>query len=56
MVEMAFWTEVASVLVLALSVGLVEVHLLLCASSISAESLLCRFGKPSSPLFDTNEP
>ena len=45
---MAFWAEVALVVE--------EVHLCLCASSVSAESLLCHFGKEGSRLFDFHEP
>jgi len=44
-VLVAFCAEVALSLVLAVSIGLVEVHPLLCASSTSAHLLLFHFGK-----------
>jgi hypothetical protein len=47
-VEAAFWAEVLPVLV--------EVRQLLCASSVSADSLLCHFGMDGSHLFDFYRP
>ena len=44
---MAFWAEVAPVVV--------EVHTCLCTSSVSANSLLCHFGKEGSHPFDFHE-
>jgi len=43
-----FRDEMASILVSDVFVGLLEVHLFLCASSVFADSLLCHFGKEGS--------
>jgi len=46
--QVAFWAEV--------SLGLVEVHPCLCASSVSADALLCQFGMEGSHPSDFLEP
>jgi len=47
--------EVESALESALCVGRVEVHLFLCMSSVSADSLRCHFGKEGSRTFGFDE-
>jgi hypothetical protein len=47
-VKVAFWDDVAPVVV--------EVHLCLCASGLSVDSLLCHFDKEGSILCDFHEP
>jgi hypothetical protein len=47
-VEAAFWADVPPVQV--------EVRRFLCASSVSADSLLCHFGMEGSSLFDFYKP
>ena len=54
--QVAIWVEVAFVLVSAVSVGLEEVHLFLCAFSMSVDSLLCHFGKDGSRQIDFHKP
>jgi len=46
--QVVFWVDVASGLVLAVWVALVEVHPCLCVSSVSGDSVLCDFGKEGS--------
>ena len=46
--QVAFWADVASVLV--------EVHILLCATSMPVDSVLCNFGKECSRPDDFYEP
>jgi len=48
LVQVAFWAQVAP--------DVVEVHPLLYTSSMSADCLLCHFGKHGSPLIDFHEP
>jgi len=48
----AFRADVASVLVSAVCVALVEVHLCLSASSMPGDSVLCHCGKGGSHLFN----
>jgi len=55
-VEVVFRGDVASVLVLAVCVGLVEVHLFLCASTMSVYCMLCHFGYEVRHLFYFNDP
>jgi len=56
MAQVAFRVEGALVLVSALSVGLEEVDLFLCASSLSEDSSMCHFGKQGSSPFDLHKP
>jgi len=56
MVQVAFQVEVASVLVSAIWVGLEEVRLCHCASSVSVDSWRCHFGKEGSRQFDFDKP
>ena len=46
--QVEFRVDVVSVLVSAILVALIEVHLCLCISSMSGDSVLCRFGKEGS--------
>ena len=56
MAQVAFWVEVAIVLVLAVWVGLEEVRPCHCASSVSVDSWRCHFGKEGSRQFDFHKP
>jgi len=47
--------EVESALVSALCIGRVEVHLFLCVSIVSADTLQCHFGKEGSRIFGFDE-
>lgn len=52
MVQVTFRVDVVFVLVLAVSIGQLEVLTFLCASSVAAYSLLCHCIKEGSHLFD----
>ena len=54
--QFAFWVEVVSVLVSAVRVILVDMHLCLHTSSVSADSLLCHLGKEGSHQVNCHEP
>jgi len=53
--EMAFPADMASVVLSAVRVSLVEVHLCLYAFSISGDQVLGNFGKKGSRLFDFHD-
>jgi len=53
--QVGFRAKVPSVLLSAVSFGLVEVHPCLCTSSMSADSVVCHFGKEGSRLFHFSE-
>jgi hypothetical protein len=47
-VQVAFWAETVSFQISVVCIGVVDVHLFLCTTSMSADSLLCHFGKEGS--------
>lgn len=53
--QLQFLVDVALDLVLAILVGLVEVHLALCDFSVSAVSVLSKVGKDCSCRFDSDK-
>jgi len=56
MAQVAFRVEVALVLLSAVWVGLEEVRLCLCASSVPVDYWQCHFGKEGSRQFDFDKP
>jgi len=56
MAQVAFWVEVAWVLVAPVCVGLEEVRPCLCASRVSVDSLRCHFGKEGGRRFGFHKP
>jgi hypothetical protein len=54
-IELAFWAEDVSALLLSVCIGGVEVHLFLYSSSMSADSLQCHFNREGIHQFDFDE-